>query len=198
MTASVRLSLKARLMLIIGGITALLMTVISMSILYQWRVMIVENQRNNAEGVTRAIAITLTDAFLYGEAEDPPLEDLLERNVRSFAGTIPGLRWLAVIDNDGLILAHTNDAMAGRQISDSLRNAVMNTDRLISAVSHTDPDGWILETVQPLSVGGQAVGCCACRVRCRDHAQRDPVVVLPADGADLGDDGDDAGRAVSV
>ena len=158
MTTPVRLSLKARLMLIIGGITALLMTVISMSILYQWRVMIVENQRNNAEGVTRAIAITLTDAFLYGEIEDPPLEDLLERNVRSFAGTIPGLRWLAVIDNDGRILAHTNDAMAGRQISDSLRNAVMVTDRLISAVSHTDQDGWILETVQPLSVAGKRWG----------------------------------------
>ncbi len=158
MTTSVRLSLKARLMLIIGGITALLMTVISMSILYQWRVMIVENQRHNAEGVTRAIAITLTDAFLYGESEDPPLEDLLERNVRSFGLTIPGLRWIAVIDNNGTILAHSNDAMAGHPIGDTLKAAILRADRLISAISHDDHQGWVLETAQPLSVGGKRWG----------------------------------------
>jgi signal transduction histidine kinase len=158
MTVSMRLSLKARLMLIIGGITALLMTVISMSILYQWRVMIVENQRHNAEGVTRAIAITLTDAFLYGGSEDPPLEDLLERNVRSFGLTIPGLHWIAVIGNDGRILAHTNDAMAGHPINDSLKSAILHTGRLISAISRTEQYGWVLETVQPLSVGGKRWG----------------------------------------
>lgn len=157
-THGIRLSLKARLMIIIGGITAFLMTVISMGILYQWRVMIVENQRHNAEGVTRAIAITLTDAFLYGEAEDPPLEDLLERNVRSFGVTIPGLRRIAVIGNDGRVLAHTNDAMTGRPLGDSLAATILYTDRLISAMSHTDQEGWLLETVQPLSVGGKRWG----------------------------------------
>ncbi len=158
MTPSVGLSLKARLMLIIGGITALLMTVISMSILYQWRVMIVENQRHNAEGVTRAIAITLTDAFLYGESEDPPLEDLLERNVRSFGLTIPGLRWIAVIDNDGTILAHTDDVMAGHAIGDTLRERILGARALISAITRTDRYGWVLETVQPLGVGGKRWG----------------------------------------
>jgi two-component system, NtrC family, sensor kinase len=158
MTSPMRLSLKARLMIIIGGITAFLMTVISMGILYQWRVMIVENQRHNAEGVTRAIAITLTDAFLYGEAEDPPLEDLLERNVRSYAVTIPGLRWISVIDNEGRILAHSNDAMTGHRIADSLAALVLPADRLISALSHTDGQGWLLETVQPLNVGGKRWG----------------------------------------
>ena len=158
MTPSVGLSLKARLMLIIGGITALLMTIISMSILYQWRVMIVENQRHNAEGVTRAIAITLTDAFLYGESEDPPLEDLLERNVRSFGLTIPGLRWIAVIDNEGRILAHTNDAMTGRSIDDTLNARIMGTRTLISAITRDERYGWVLETAQPLRVGGKRWG----------------------------------------
>lgn len=158
MTSRIQLSLKARLMLIIGGITAFLMTVISMGILYQWRVMIVENQRHNAEGITRAIAITLTDAFLYGEAEDPPLEDLLERNVRNYAVTIPGLRWISVIDNEGRILAHTNDAMNGREISDSLAASVLPADRLISALSHAGQQGWLLETAQPLKVGGKRWG----------------------------------------
>ena len=149
---TLRFSLKARLMLIIGGITAVLMTLISMSILYQWREMIVENQRYNAEGVTRAIAITLTAAFSYGEAEDPPLEDLLERNVRSFAGTIPGLVRMAVVDNTGRILAHTDHALYGRRFDDSLTRATNQTDSLISAIYQSPEKGWILETVQPLQL----------------------------------------------
>ncbi|MBP1655930.1 MAG: hypothetical protein H6Q31_531 [Bacteroidetes bacterium] len=155
---TLRFSLKARLMLIIGGITAVLMTLISMSILYQWREMIVENQRYNAEGVTRAIAITLTDAFSYGEAEDPPLEDLLERNVRSFAGTIPGLVRMAVVDNSGRILAHTDHALYGRRFDDSLTRATNQTDSLISAIYQSPEKGWILETVQPLQVAGKRWG----------------------------------------
>lgn len=156
--ASLRLSLKARLMIIIGGITALLMTIISMSILYQWRVMIVENQRHNAEGVTRAVAITLTDAFLYGEVEDPPLEDLLERNVRSFSATIPGLRWLAVIDHQGRVLAHSDARRTGSVAGDSLRRSILRPDGPVSAVTHGPVHGWVLETVQPLKVAGKQWG----------------------------------------
>jgi len=145
-------------MVIIGGITAVLMTLISMSILYQWRGMIVEDQRHNAESVTRAIAITLTDAFLYGESEDPPLEDLLERNVRNFAATLPGLPRIAVIDNSGRILAHTDHAMYGKRLDDSLTRATNQTDSLISAIYRSPEEGWILETVQPLKVGGKRWG----------------------------------------
>jgi signal transduction histidine kinase len=156
--STVRFSLKARLMFIIGSITALLMLLISVGILSQWRTMIVGNLRQNAEGVTRAIAISLTDAFLYGDEEDPPLEDLLERNIRNYSSTITGLTHIAVIDNSGRILAHTDHAQYGRVVTDSLVVASGQTDRLITAILESPLHGWVIEAVQPLRIAGKRWG----------------------------------------
>lgn len=136
-------SLKARLMLIIGSITALLMMIISISILYQWRIMIVDNLQHNAEAVTQAIAISLTDAFLYGEDEDPPLEDLLERYIHNYTTTIPGLAHIAVIDDGGRILAHSDVALYGQVLNDPVARATGRTDRLISGIVKSSSSGWI-------------------------------------------------------
>lgn len=156
--STVRFSLKARLMFIIGSITALLMLLISVGILSQWRTMIVGNLRQNAEGVTRAIAISLTDAFLYGDEEDPPLEDLLERYIRNYTSTITGLTHIAVIDNSGRILAHSDHAQYGRVVTDSLAVASGRTDRLITAILESPHHGWVIETVQPLRIAGKRWG----------------------------------------
>jgi signal transduction histidine kinase len=156
--STVRFSLKARLMFIIGSITALLMLLISVGILSQWRTMIVGNLRQNAEGVTRAIAISLTDAFLYGDEEDPPLEDLLERYIHNYTSTIAGLTHIAVIDNGGRILAHSDHGQYGRVVTDSLGVASGRTDRLITAILELPRHGWVIETVQPLRIAGKRWG----------------------------------------
>ena len=156
--STVRFSLKARLMFIIGSITALLMLAISVGILSQWRTMIVGNLRQNAEGVTQAIAISLTDAFLYGDEEDPPLEDLLERYIRNYTSTITGIAHIAVIDNSGRILAHSDHAQFGRVVTDSLVVASGRTDRLITAILESPYHGWVIEAVQPLRIGGKRWG----------------------------------------
>jgi len=143
---------------IIGGITAILMMVISLSILYQWRIMIMDSLQQNAVGITQSITISLTDAFVYGEEGDPPLEDLLERYIYNFTTTIPGLTHIAVVDDAGRVLAHSDNAMYGQVLQDSVSKMTGRTDRLISGIVESPRYGWILETVQPLHVGGKRWG----------------------------------------
>jgi two-component system, NtrC family, sensor kinase len=169
-------SLKTRLMIIIGGITALLMMIISVGILFQWRTMIMETLRQNAIGVTQSIAISLTDAFVYGEEGDPPLEDLLERYIYNFTTTIPGLTHIAVVDDTGRILAHSDFGLYGQMLEDSLSLVSGHTDRLISGIVKSPRYGWVLETVQPLNVGGKRWG--VVRVGFEAETARDDIRTL--------------------
>ncbi len=145
-------------MVVIGGITMLLMIVISITILFQWRTLIVANQEKNASSVTKAISTSLTDAFIYGQKENTHVEDLLERYINNFMNSIEGIKYIAVYNNSRQILAHSDFTKYDQGIKEPIKVAVMESDSLITAIHNSEDYGWIIETVLPLRVASKRWG----------------------------------------
>ena len=158
MNKRIALNLKAKLMLVIGGITAILMMVISVAILFTWRHLILNDQQHNAMAVTNAVSITIADAFIYSETGASQVEDVLERYIDNFMHTLDGVEYIAVVGNDHRVIAHSDFAKYNQVLSDPTS---LSADRVSqpSTTTYELPDkGWVLEAVQPLRVAGKRWG----------------------------------------
>ncbi|MDP3829916.1 MAG: hypothetical protein Q8Q47_01515 [Ignavibacteriaceae bacterium] len=60
-----RTSLKQKLIFIIGGITAVMMAVISLAILIYWRGIIIQSHQQKARAITVAFSSPIINAIIY-------------------------------------------------------------------------------------------------------------------------------------
>jgi two-component system, NtrC family, sensor kinase len=151
-------NLKAKLMLVIGGITAVLMMVISVSILFTWRHLIVNDQQHNALAVTNAVSITMADAFISSESDASQVEDVLERYIDNFMHTLDGVRYIAVVGNDHRVIAHSDFSKYNQVLSDPASLAADRVNQPATTTYNSGDRGWVLEVVQPLRVAGKRWG----------------------------------------
>jgi two-component system, NtrC family, sensor kinase len=152
------LNLKAKLMLVIGGITAGLMMLISVAILFTWRQLILTNQEHNVSAVTNAVSITIADAFMYSEREASQVDDVLERYIENFMQTLDGVQYIAIVGNDLRVIAHSDFSKYNQILSDSLSMTANRADRPATMRYKSADKGWVLEAVQPLHVAGKRWG----------------------------------------
>ena len=152
------LNLKAKLMLVIGGITATLMMVISVAILFTWRHLILNDQQHNAMAVTTAVSITIADAFINSETEASQVEDVLERYIDNFMHTLDGVEYIAVVGNDHRVIAHSDFAKYNQILSDPTSLAADRVNQPSTTTYESTDKGWVLEAVQPLRVAGKRWG----------------------------------------
>jgi len=151
-------SLKTKMILLIGTVVAFLMMVTSLSILFQWRTLMVGHQRHNSESLTAAISLTLSDAFIYSRAEGPQTEELLEQSIENYLNAIPTIKYIAVVDERDRILAHSDPQQYNKPVSDELWKTTSAPQSLATAIYESPPYGWIIETVLPLRVAGKQRG----------------------------------------
>ena len=151
-------SLKTKMILLIGTVAAFLMMATSLSILFQWRTLMVGHQRHNSESLTAAISLTLSDAFIYSRAEGPQTEELLERSIENYLNAIPTIKYIAVVDERDRILAHSDPQQYNKPVSDELWKTTSAPQSLATAIYESPPYGWIIETVLPLRVAGKQRG----------------------------------------
>jgi len=154
----ITLNLKAKLMLVIGGITALLMMLISIAILFTWRNLILDDQQRNAAAVTNAVSITIAEVFINSENESSQVEDVLERYIENFMRTLDGVKYIAVVGNDLRVIAHSDLSKYNQILTDSL-SVTAGSARKPATMMYDAPDkGWVLEAVHPLHVAGKRWG----------------------------------------
>ena len=153
-----RIDLRTRLMMVVGGITALLMMVISVGILFVWRTLLIEDQRNNAAAVASAASITIIDAFLRLNDETPEVEDLLERHIDNFMRTLDGVSFIAVVDINSRIIAHSDIVKYNQILKDSLSLLISGSVRPATMMYRSPEHGWTLEAVHPLQIAGKRWG----------------------------------------
>ncbi len=155
---SVRFSLKTKMLLLIGAVITILMLGISFGILFQWRSFIIERQRQNAHSLTRAFAISVLDALIYGENGNFQAENLLETYIADFQRKVSGIKYIAILDQDRRVIAHSDFTRYDEQFNDSLSVLVSHASTLISSIYENPEYGWVLETVFPLQIAGKRWG----------------------------------------
>lgn len=153
-----RSGIKFKIMIVTGSVIALIMMTISLSILFQWRAVIIEKQITNSESVANAFSIPVLDALIYAEQEDLQKEYLLETYIDNYMAKVDGIKYISIIDNNLQVLAHSNRKEFNKILSDPVSKSIIKTKSIITSIFFDNNLGWIIETASPLQIGGKRWG----------------------------------------
>ena len=147
-------SLKAKILLLFGGLITLLMMVISLSVLYQWRKLILTDQMQSAESIARSFSFSIIDALIYQQNDLSDSDEYLQSYLLSFKSKTPNIRFVAFSDVQGRLVAHS-ELSALRSAGENFNKYSKEPQTLI----FQDPQyGWITETHFPLRAAGKNWG----------------------------------------
>ncbi len=104
---TVKFSLKSKMLLFIGGIINLMMFIISVGILFQWRHLILQKHNLNARAITRAFCISVLDVLVYAENGNFLSDDLLQTYLVDFQNKIPGVKYCMIFNWENRVIAHS-------------------------------------------------------------------------------------------
>ena len=153
-----RSSIKLRILSVTGLIVSLLMIIISIGILMQWRSLIIDQQEANAKAVANALSIPVIEAFIYAEQEDIASTDLLESHIQNFLDNVDNIHYISIQDTDQRIIAHSDLSRYDELITDPDILAVLNQYEVTTSIFKDEEHGWVLETLQPLRIGEKKWG----------------------------------------
>ncbi len=94
-------SLKTRILLFLGGLTAVLMMVMLVSVLLRWRTLVLDTHRQKALAVAQTFASSLLDALIYQESRPLRDEEFLANHIHRFLVVNPDIKSLALYDPRG-------------------------------------------------------------------------------------------------
>lgn len=149
-------SIKTRILFVTGSIIVLIMMLISLAILFQWRNILIDKQITNAESVADAFVVPALDAIIYAEQRELLKDDLLETYIENFIQRVKNIEYIMIYDDNNTLIASknrtgTNDFNLG---IDS--NIVTNNFRNI--IHNSEGYGWLLDTYVPLSIASKNWG----------------------------------------
>jgi signal transduction histidine kinase len=147
-------SLKTRILVFIGGVVILLMMVISVSVLYQWRALILADQRESAELVTRAFSVTILDALILRDSGLLQSEGYLENYIRNFLKKNRQVKFVIVYDQ------HQQLVVSSDLNADPKTPGKPTAPTLLPRSSiYQHPDyGWLSDATLPLRISGKTWG----------------------------------------
>jgi len=152
------LSFKARILMLMGSVIIILMMSISISVLYQWRSMILENRRESALQVTQAFSMTILDALIYQESDLLQNEGYLENQIHNFLKKNNQIKFIFVYDQNGQVIVRSS-FHGTEQIAAELKNiSFAGNFEPVSQIRKFDGYGWIIEITIPLQIHGKSWG----------------------------------------
>jgi len=152
-----RLRLKSKILLFIGVLLTFLMVGISFFMLVQWRNLMIESNIERAEDVTKAFSINILDVLILSESKKINAEDQLEYLVRDFSEKVDDIKFIAVIDNNNKILAHS-DLSTYSKNNERTNYSNNKTKEIISAIYFHPKYDLIIATILPLQIAGKRWG----------------------------------------
>jgi two-component system, NtrC family, sensor kinase len=150
-------SLKTRIVLFMGILVILLMMVISIAILFQWRALILDNKRQTALSVARTFAASILDGLIYQESGLLPNEGYLENRIHDFLGKNTQIKWLVMYDRFGHVVVRSSYNGAAPESEES-RAAAFPGGPEATWIYYSRNFGWILEVVLPLQIHSRSWG----------------------------------------
>lgn len=150
-----RSSLRLQVVSSVGAVVVILMGVISLSVLLQARMQILEQETRSAEAVARAFAIPAVDAMIMGDQTGSAASDVLDNHIRTFIGGTEGVLAVGIVDPEGWVVAHSDPGRYNRLLADSVALRASRTTSPVSSVFQNDAGRWVIEVSVPLSVGSR-------------------------------------------
>ncbi len=151
-------SLKTRILLFIGILIVVLMMVILISTLFQWRALILDNQKQNALSVARTFAASILDGLIFQERGLLPNEGYLENQIHTFLAKNPQAKWLMMYGPDGNIVFRSIYEGAESAIQGPHPASHGSAGVTAMSIYRSQAFGWILEIDMPLSIHTKSWG----------------------------------------
>lgn len=151
-------SLKAKILTLMGSIIIILLLAISISVLYKWRDLIIENKRESALLVTQAFSVSILDALIYQESGLLQNEGYLENHIHNFLKKNKSVQFILVYDRTGQIIVRSS--YHGIEQVENEVNAAQFTGSFepITQIRKLDSYGWVTEITIPLQIYGKSWG----------------------------------------
>lgn len=151
-------SIKLRVLSIIGVVVSLLMIIISIGILHQWRALIIKQETDNVKSIATAFSIPVIEAMIHADHEQGSRDDLLISHVQNFRDNVEGIVYISIQDIRNRIIAHSDLSRYGRHLDDPQILSVSQTHDVLTSISEHPEHGWMLEILQPLQIGEKRWG----------------------------------------
>lgn len=150
-------SLKTRILLVTGSVILLIMTIISLAIMFQWRNILIEKEVVNAQSVTDAFIVPALDAMIYAEQRELLKDDLLETYIENFIQRVKNIKYIEIYDNNFEIIAR-KEKNEPSTIPLTQKDTKLQTNKFKTVIYQSDLYGWILDTYAPLEIARKKWG----------------------------------------
>ncbi len=150
-------SFKTRILLVTGSVLILIMMLISITILFQWRTILIKKEIHNAQSVANAFVVPTLDAMIYAEQRELLKGDLLETYINNFMQKVTDIKYIQIFDENYNVIAE-KDAAFNKNTDSISRVENIREENIQSKIYKSKEHGWILETYTPLVIGDKSWG----------------------------------------
>ena len=154
---SIQHSLKTRILFVTGSVILIIMMIISLAILFQWRTILIEKEITNAQSIVDAFTVPALDALIYAEQRELLKDDLLETYIDNYMQRVNSIKYIEIYDNNNELVAAKD-----RNGSDSFTldkiDANLKSNKYNSIIFKSKEYGWLLDTYAPLKIANKKWG----------------------------------------
>ena len=154
---SIQHSLKTRILFVTGSVILIIMMIISLAILFQWRTILIEKEITNAQSIVDAFTVPALDALIYAEQRELLKDDLLETYIDNYMQRVNSIKYIEIYDNNNELVAAKD-----RNGSDSFTldkiDANLKSNKYNSIIFQSKEYGWLLDTYAPLKIANKKWG----------------------------------------
>ena len=154
---SIQNSLKTRILFVTGSVILLIMMIISLAILFQWRTILIEKEVTNAQSIVDAFTVPALDALIYAEQRELLKDDLLETYIDNYMQRVRGIKYIEIYDNNSEIIAGKDRNGSGSTLLNKKDDNLIS-GKYKSIIYKSSDYGWLLDTYAPLKIANKKWG----------------------------------------
>ena len=150
-------SLKTRILFVTGSVILLIMMLISLAILFQWRTILIEKEVINAQSVVDAFTVPALDALIYAEQRELLKDDLLETYIDNYMQRVISIKYIEIYDNNNEIVSG-KDRNGLTSFSNNRSDQNLISNKYKSIIYKSTDYGWLLDAYAPLKIAKKKWG----------------------------------------
>jgi signal transduction histidine kinase len=154
---SIQHSLKTRILFVTGSVILIIMMIISLAILFQWRTILIEKEITNAQSIVDAFTVPALDALIYAEQRELLKDDLLETYIDNYMQRVSSIKYIEIYDNNSELVA-AKDRNGSDSFSLETIDVNLKSNKYNSIIYQSNKYGWLLDTYAPLKIANKKWG----------------------------------------
>lgn len=154
---SIQHSLKTRILFVTGSVILIIMMIISLAILFQWRTILIEKEITNAQSIVDAFTVPALDALIYAEQRELLKDDLLETYIDNYMQRVNSIKYIEIYDNNNELVA-AKDRNGSDSFSLETIDANLKSTKYKSIIYKSKEYGWLLDTYAALKIANKKWG----------------------------------------